>query len=116
VSLYSAHGTATRLNDLAEAAAIRSVFAAAEHQPSVFAAKAIFGHLLGAAGLTEVVLAILAAGHQSIPPTPTLRTLDPECHGVRLATHVQPAEIRNVLCTSLGFGGQIGLLAMRYAE
>ena len=114
VSLYSAHGTATRLNDVAEAAAMRSVFAGADSQPAAFAGKAIFGHLLGAAGLTEVVLSILAAAHQSIPPTVTLRTLDPACDGVRLVARVEPARIENVLCVSLGFGGQIGLLAMRY--
>ena len=129
--LYSAHGTATASNDLAEARAIHAVFLECGDRvaawdaiqcpyghttngigPRVFAAKSTVGHLLGAAGLTEAVIAIQAMRHGIVPPIPTLRTLDPEC-AVRVAASAESLDIRTALCTSLGFGGQIGLLALR---
>ena len=52
-----AHATGTSLGDLAEARALRrSLGAAADHLP-VFAPKGQLGHLLGAAGAVEAILA-----------------------------------------------------------
>jgi 3-oxoacyl-[acyl-carrier-protein] synthase II len=131
VSLYSAHGTATASNDQAESAAIHAVFAQSTDSPfsrrtegpraldpltiagpRVFAAKSVVGHLLGAAGLTEAVLAIQAIRHGVVPPIATLRAQDPRCD-IRVSAVAEAAGLPVAICTSLGFGGQFGLLAFR---
>lgn len=115
VTIYSAHGTATASNDQAESSAIASVFGAADQQPVVAAGKPVFGHMLAAAGLTEAVLTIQAMRRGVVPPISTLRTPDERCR-VRWATKALPASLPTAICTSLGFGGQIGLLAIRRCD
>ncbi|MDD4891541.1 MAG: beta-ketoacyl synthase N-terminal-like domain-containing protein [Phycisphaerae bacterium] len=113
VTLYSAHGTATASNDRAEAAAIGdSLRANGSPGPWVFAAKSMVGHLLGAASLTEAIVAIEAVVRGVCPPTPTLCRLDPRCN-VAIGSVAHEAHHRAAICTSLGFGGQMGLLAFR---
>ena len=69
VDSINAHGTGTLANDAAETAAIKSVFGARASAIPVSATKAIHGHLLGAAGALECVLALLAMQHRIALPT-----------------------------------------------
>jgi 3-oxoacyl-(acyl-carrier-protein) synthase len=57
VSHINAHGTGTRLNDAAEAAAISRLFGP---RPPVMSCKGLIGHTLGGAGGLEAVASILA--------------------------------------------------------
>ncbi|MCG3178072.1 MAG: 3-oxoacyl-[acyl-carrier-protein] synthase 2 [Phycisphaerae bacterium] len=111
VDLYCAHGTGTPSNDRQESAAVAAAFAGAD--PRVTAAKSVVGHLLGAAGLTEAIVAIQSLRHGIHPPTAsTTEQADDDCR-VRLTDRPMPADLRSALCTSMGFGGQIGLLALQ---
>ncbi|HEY0637290.1 MAG TPA: SDR family NAD(P)-dependent oxidoreductase, partial [Pseudonocardiaceae bacterium] len=67
VSLVETHGTATRLGDPIEIAALTEVFAGAGpvHIGSV---KANLGHLEPASGLAGLVKVLLCLRHQEIPP------------------------------------------------
>ncbi|MGW2676028.1 hypothetical protein [Streptomyces sp. NPDC001436] len=66
VSHVNAHGTSTRQNDAVEAALIRRVF---PHGPPVTSAKGTLGHTLGAAGVIEAALTVLALTEDTVPPT-----------------------------------------------
>jgi 3-oxoacyl-(acyl-carrier-protein) synthase len=79
IDYINAHGTATLANDSVETAAIKDVFGAQAVDIPVSSTKAMHGHLLGAAGALELVAAILALEHQTIPPTINLNVSDPEC-------------------------------------
>jgi len=115
VALYSAHGTATPSNDRMEARAVRQAFGGHADRLRVIAAKSVVGHLLGAAGLVETIVAIESMRRSVHPPVANLNTPDPDCR-VRTVRQAEPADLSAAICTSLGFGGQIGLLALRRAR
>ena len=56
ISYINAHGTGTRLNDAAEASAIRALFG----DTPVMSAKGLLGHTLGGAGGVEAVVSVLS--------------------------------------------------------
>lgn len=99
----NAHATGTEVGDAAEAIAINAVFGRA----TVTAPKAALGHLFGAAGAIEALIAVLSIEHGIIPPTRNLdrSTVDP---GIDLDVVTQRRELTQnaVLSNSFGFGGQ----------
>lgn len=99
----NAHGTSTPLNDASEALAIDKVFGAGG--PPVTSTKGVLGHLVGAAGATEAVAAVLAMNERSVPPT-----ANHEARGEDIEIDVVAHEPRSIdsapaLSNSFGFGG-----------
>lgn len=101
IDYISAHGTGTRLNDAAEAIAIRRVF---ERGVPLTATKSLTGHTLGSAGLTALVLAVESLRRQHIPPTLRSAPLD-DSLGVEVVDRLTPARVDHVLINAFGFGG-----------
>ncbi|MEZ4359268.1 MAG: beta-ketoacyl synthase N-terminal-like domain-containing protein [Kofleriaceae bacterium] len=101
VDAVSAHGTGTKLNDAAEAAAVAAVFARAV---PVTATKSLTGHTLGSAGLTALVLALESLRRQELPATLRLAPVD-DSLGVAVVDARRPARLRHVLVNAFGFGG-----------
>jgi 3-oxoacyl-[acyl-carrier-protein] synthase II len=103
VGYLNAHGTGTKLGDIAEAAAIRLAFGG--HAPPVSSCKAVTGHLLGASGVLEAAACIAALRDGLLPPTHNLDDPDPACE----LDHIRKAPRRSsagaVLSNSFGFGG-----------
>ena len=97
------HGTSTPLNDAAEAAALHKVFG--ETPPPLTATKGVTGHLLGAAGATEAVAALLAITHGQLPPTANHETTDAEMDVDVVAGAPRDLAAAPVLSNSFGFGG-----------
>lgn len=105
VDYVNAHGTGTALNDAAETRALREVFGDEVMSVPVSSTKSVSGHLLGAAGAFEAIIAILAIRDQFIPPTINLDHIDPACELDHVAHTGRDAAIRTVLSNSFGFGG-----------
>jgi 3-oxoacyl-[acyl-carrier-protein] synthase II len=103
VGYLNAHGTGTKLGDRAEAAAIRRAFGA--HSPPVSATKAVTGHMLGASGIAEAAVAILALRRGVLPPTHNLDDPDPQCDLDHVRKAPRRAQITHALSNSFGFGG-----------
>jgi 3-oxoacyl-[acyl-carrier-protein] synthase II len=106
----NAHGTSTSLNDAMESRALNLAFAAAP--PPVTGSKGVFGHMMGAAGAAEAVIAVLSAAKGVVPPTANHERTDPA-----LAVDVvsgTPREIgrKPVLSNSFGFGGHNACLVL----
>ncbi|MET9730922.1 beta-ketoacyl-[acyl-carrier-protein] synthase family protein [Streptomyces sp. NPDC006458] len=110
VGHVNAHASATRLNDRAEATALRRVFAT---PPPVTAVKSVLGHLLGAAGAVEAVCSVLSLHHRLIPPTANLDRMDPEIDLDVVTKRPRSARLEAVLSTSFGFGGQNAALVFQ---
>ncbi|MFF8730650.1 beta-ketoacyl-[acyl-carrier-protein] synthase family protein [Streptomyces sp. NPDC015171] len=110
VDHVNAHGSATRMNDIAEATALRRVF---DTPPPVTAAKGVLGHLLGGAGAVEAACSVLSLHHQLIPPTANLDRMDPEIDLDVVAKVPRPARLETVLSNSFGFGGQNAALVFQ---
>jgi 3-oxoacyl-[acyl-carrier-protein] synthase II len=113
VGYVNAHGTSTPLGDIAEARAIHKVFGAHAAGVAVSSTKSMTGHLLGAAGATEVALTALALLHGLLPPTINLDRPDPECALDHVAHTARPANPGAALSNSFGFGGQNVSIALR---
>ena len=102
----NAHGTSTPLNDAAESRAIRAVFGAAADDLAVTSTKGVTGHLLGAAGAVEAILAIQTLREGLVPPTANLTTRDPEIDLDVVHGEPRRTPVRAVISNSFGFGGQ----------
>lgn len=112
---HNAHGTSTPLNDIAETRALRSVFGVHLQDVVVTSTKGVTGHLLGAAGAVETILAGLALREGKVPPTANLTTQDPD---IELdVAHGAPREVQTdaVITASMGFGGQNAALVLTRA-
>ena len=98
VGLVSAHGTATRHNDAAEAASVRRL---ALDVP-MFALKGTIGHTLGAAGVLETLAAIDALERGVAPATFGEGQLEP---GVTVLDRTVASDATAALKLSSAFGG-----------
>lgn len=103
VGYINAHGTGTKLGDVAESLAIRAVFG--DQPPPVSSCKAVTGHMLGASGVIEAAVTVEALRRGLLPQTHNLDDPDPACDldHVRTSPRVAPAEL--ALSNSFGFGG-----------
>ena len=103
VGYLNAHGTSTKLGDLAETKAIRQVFGASS--PPVSSIKSVTGHMLGASGAAEAVASVLALSRGVLPPTHNLDDPDPECDLDHIRHSSRTGQIGSVLSNSFAFGG-----------
>jgi beta-ketoacyl-acyl-carrier-protein synthase II len=116
IGYINAHGTGTQANDVVETAAIKEVFGHAAGGCPISSTKSMHGHLLGAAGALEFIVAILALRSRIVPPTAHLRTRDPECDLDYLADGARPIEaLTAVMSNSFAFGGTNAVLIARRA-
>ncbi|MFC0665374.1 beta-ketoacyl-ACP synthase II [Azotobacter chroococcum] len=113
VQYINAHGTSTPTGDLAEVAALKSVFGDSAYRLSVSSTKSMTGHLLGAAGAVEAIFSVLAIRDQVAPPTINLNEPDVGCDLDFVAHEARSLPIGVVLSNSFGFGGTNGSLVFR---
>ncbi|HYE44951.1 MAG TPA: beta-ketoacyl synthase N-terminal-like domain-containing protein [Caulobacter sp.] len=95
------HGTASLLNDEAEAAGIQQVF---EDAPPLLAMKPFIGHTFGACGLAETLLVCAAAEAGHLPPHPGISPA-PGDLGLALNQTWAPVGRGAFLLNFFGFGG-----------
>lgn len=111
VDYINLHGTASRHNDAVEAALIARRFPATTHASST---KGWTGHTLGAAGIIEATIALLAIERSLVPGTVNTRELDPAC-GPQFTLDNRERRVRVALSNSFGFGGNNCCLAFAAA-
>ncbi|MCL7944923.1 beta-ketoacyl-ACP synthase II [Marinobacter sp. ATCH36] len=117
VDYINAHGTSTQVGDVAEVAAVKSVFAEHAYNLSVSSTKSMTGHLLGAAGAVEAIFSVLSIRDGVLPPTINLEEPDEGCDLDFVAGKSRKADIRVALSNSFGFGGTNGtLIFQRYED
>jgi len=116
VQYINAHGTSTPAGDLAEAAAVKSVFGDHAYRVAVSSTKSMTGHLLGAAGAVEAIFSVLAIRDQVAPPTINLEEPDEGCDLDFVPHQARSMPIDVVLSNSFGFGGTNGSLVFRRFE
>jgi 3-oxoacyl-[acyl-carrier-protein] synthase II len=103
IAHVNAHATSTSLGDRAEARALRRVFG--DRPVPVYAPKASLGHLLGAAGTTEIAASALSLRTGTLPGTLNLEQQEPDVALNVSATTSDVGEGGSALCNSFGFGG-----------
>lgn len=110
VDYINAHGTSTPLGDRAETVAIKSVFKEHARTMSISSTKSQLGHLLGASGGVEMVLAVKTLCDGVIPPTINLQTPDPFCDLDYTPNQARQRKTSVAMSNSFGFGGHNGSL------
>jgi 3-oxoacyl-[acyl-carrier-protein] synthase II len=103
IEYLNAHGTSTKLGDMAESLAIRTVFG--DRTPAVSSNKGITGHMLGASGAVEAAATIMSVGRGILPHTYNLVDPDPACDVDLIQAEPRKRRIELALSNSFGFGG-----------
>lgn len=115
IDYINAHGTSTRLNDVYETKAIKSVFKEKAPFIPVSSTKSMTGHLLGGAGGIETVFTALTISEGIIPPTINLDHPDEACDLDYVPNITRKTDVNTAMTNSFGFGGtNASLILKRY--
>lgn len=112
VDYVNAHGTSTAVNDKIETLACKAVFGDFAKQVPVSSTKSMMGHLIAAAGVTEMIVCLLAIRDKVLPPTINLENPDPACDLDYVPNQARESDVQIALNNSFGFGGQNVTLAL----
>ncbi len=113
IDYINAHGTGTKINDLAETAAIKKVFEKRAYSVPISSTKSMIGHAMGGAGAIEFIVCCLSLQHDLIPPTINYYVRDPECD-LDYVPNVARAESLDIaMSNSFGFGGTNAVLILK---
>ncbi len=113
IDYINSHGTATDLGDIAETAAVKTIFGERAYKIPVNSTKSITGHLLGAAGSVEMAATVLQMQKSKVHPTINLEFPDPECDLDYVTDGARDLDINFALNNSFGFGGHNISLALK---
>ena len=109
----NAHGTGTKLNDVAETNAIKIAFGDFAYKCHISSTKSMHGHMFGATGAAEAIATVLALKDGVIPPTIHLDCPDPECDLDYTPNKAVKARLTLGFSNSFGFGGHNACIAFR---
>ncbi len=116
IDYINAHGTSTKLNDLSENKAIKTVFGEHARKLAISSTKSMTGHILGGAGGIEAIFTVLTIKHGIIPPTINYETPDPECDLDYVPNVARRDKVTTGMSNSFGFGGTNACLIFKAFE
>jgi len=101
IDYINLHGTASQKNDEVEAKLVAGMFPARTHASST---KGWTGHTLGAAGILEAAITLVALHTGFMPGTLNCEQLDSAC-GPQIRLRESTSHVQRALSMSFGFGG-----------
>ena len=121
IDYINVHGTSTPVGDISEAKAIKDVFGEHAFKLNISSTKSMTGHLLGAAGAIEALVATLAVKNDIVPPTINHEEGDNDeniDYNLNFTFNkAQKREVRAALSNTFGFGGHNACVILKkYAE
>ena len=115
IDYICADAAGTQAGDISETRAIKKAFGEYSKKIPVSAPKSIFGNMLGACGVLDVITTVLAMEHSIVPPTINYQTPDPECDLDYCPNKFQEKNIKNALIINRGRGGINCVLVLQKA-
>ena len=121
IDYINVHGTSTHVGDISESKAIKEVFGDAAYKLNISSTKSMTGHMLGAAGAVEAMVAVLSVKNDIVPPTINHEEgdEDPELdYNLNFTFNkAQKREVRAAMSNTFGFGGHNAcVIFKKYAE
>ncbi len=113
VDYINMHGTSTHLGDIAESNTVARIFGDRNKNKKlcVSSTKSMTGHMLGAAGSAEAIVAVKTITEGIVPPTINIVKLDPEVADLDyVANKAKAKDVKVALSNSFGFGGHNAVL------
>lgn len=121
VDYINVHGTSTPVGDASEAKAIKAVFGEHAYKLNISSTKSMTGHLLGATGALEALVAVKAVEEDIVPPTINHEEgdedpeIDPRLNFTFGTAQKRP--VRVAISNTFGFGGHnASVLFKKYVE
>lgn len=105
IQYINTHGSGTPTNDEFETRIIKKVFKEHSNKLLLNSSKSIIGHTLGAAGLIEAIITVLALETGWIHKTANYTDPDPNCDLNYCTESYVDGDFKYAMSNSIGFGG-----------
>ena len=112
LDLIIPHGTAIPADDRAEARALHNALGSAASDIPVWPIKGLLGNTGAAAGTLDLMAAVLAMQHGTIPAAANFRQAAEGCD-LNIVTQALERPIRYALCCSYTYGGQTAAVVLK---
>ena len=106
IDYVNAHGTSTSVNDRVESLALKQALGDHAYKTPTSSTKSMMGHLIAAAGATELIICLKVLQQGVLPATINYENPDPECDLDYVPNESRDKPCQTVLSNSFGFGGQ----------
>ncbi|MBM3246144.1 MAG: beta-ketoacyl-[acyl-carrier-protein] synthase family protein [Candidatus Omnitrophica bacterium] len=113
IDYINAHGSSTRMNDIFETNAYKSVFGDYAYQLPISSLKSMIGHPLAAANAIELTVVAMIFEKNILPPTINQEEKDPLCDLDYIPNQARAKKVNMILKTSSGFSGIHSSLVLR---
>ncbi|MGA2775736.1 MAG: beta-ketoacyl-[acyl-carrier-protein] synthase family protein [Candidatus Omnitrophota bacterium] len=105
VDYINAHGSSTRMNDIFETSAYKTVFGPYAYKLPASSFKSMIGHPLAAANAIELTVCAMIFEKNILPPTINQEEKDPQCDLYYIPNKAIEKKVDMILKTSSGFSG-----------
>lgn len=116
IDYLNLHGTATKINDRTESAAVKMAFGDRARAIPASSTKSMIGHPQGASGAASVVATLMAMKNNYAPPTINVETPDPDCDLDYVPNIGRETRIDTALCNCIAFGSKNSALVFKKFE
>jgi beta-ketoacyl-acyl-carrier-protein synthase II len=113
IDYINAHGSSTRMNDIFETSAYKTIFGEYAYKLPISSFKSMIGHPLAAANAIELTVAALIFDKNILPPTINQEEKDPQCDLYYIPNQAIEKKVNTILKTSSGFSGIHSSLVLR---
>jgi len=117
IDYISAHGSSTRMNDIFESNAYKTIFGDYAYKLPISSLKSMIGHPLAAANAVEMTVCSMIFQKDILPPTINQEEKDPKCDLDYIPNVARAKKVNIILKTSSGFSGiHSSLVTRRFNE